>query len=77
MTTVEIKIGIQHIGREVGLETNEDADAVVKQVETALTKGTLLDLTDVNGRRVLVPGERIAYLEIGDDSSRRVGFGAS
>jgi hypothetical protein len=32
-------------------------------------------LTDERGRRVLVPADRLAYVEIGEQVERRVGFG--
>jgi hypothetical protein len=33
-------------------------------------------LTDEHGRKVLIPAERIAYVDIGEENARRVGFGA-
>jgi hypothetical protein len=46
-------------------------------VETALRgDDSVLSLTDERGRRVLVPAERLAYVEIGEPETRRVGFGA-
>ena len=35
---MEIKIGIQNIGREIVLESAQDADSVAKVVEEAITK---------------------------------------
>ena len=42
----------------------------------AVADDGLLSLTDERGRKVLVPASRIAYLEIGQEHVRRVGFGA-
>ena len=39
---MEIKIGIQNIGREIVLESAQDADTVATVVEEAITKGTEL-----------------------------------
>ena len=39
-------------------------------------KSGLLQLTDDKGRRVIVPADRLAYVEIGEVSIRKVGFGA-
>jgi hypothetical protein len=76
-TTVEIKIGIQHAGRELALETDLSADEVEKTVSAALSGKTgLLVLVDEKGRKVMVPSDRLAYVEIGEPSARRVGFGA-
>ena len=71
---MEIKIGIQNIGREIVLESAEDADAVATVVEEAITKGTELRLKDDKGRIIIVPGNALGYVEIGA-GVRRVGFG--
>lgn len=74
---MEVRIGVQHVSREVVLESTETAEAVSKKVAEALSKGTLLDLVDEKGRRIVVPADRIAYVEIAATEVRRVGFGAS
>jgi Protein of unknown function (DUF3107) len=74
---VEIKIGIQHAPRELALESELTAEEVETTVSAALTGKTgLLVLVDEKGRKVIVPADRLAYVEIGEPSSRRVGFGA-
>ncbi|MDQ0633238.1 hypothetical protein QFZ40_001147 [Arthrobacter pascens] len=72
---MEIKIGVQNIGREIVLESDEDADAVAKIVQEALTKGSELRLKDDKGRVIIVPGNALGYVEIGAEEARRVGFG--
>jgi hypothetical protein len=73
---VEVKIGVQHAPREIVIESRQSADEVQKAVETALGKNsTMLALEDEHGRRVLVPSDRVAYVEIGEQAGRRVGFG--
>jgi hypothetical protein len=73
---VEVKIGIQNVGREIVLESAQDADAVAKLVGEALSKGTELRLSDEKGRQVIIPGTALGYVEIGAEEVRRVGFGA-
>jgi hypothetical protein len=74
---VEVKIGVQHTPREIVLESGLSAEEVESAVGEALSgKAKLLSLTDDKGRKVLVPADRIAYVEIGEPSARRVGFGA-
>jgi len=74
---VEIKIGVQHAARELSLESELSAEEVEKAVSAALTgKSGLLVLADDKGRKVMVPAERLAYVEIGEPTARRVGFGA-
>ena len=36
----------------------------------------MLTLVDEKGRRVLVPADKLAYVEIAEAEQRRVGFGA-
>ena len=81
MNHVDVRIGVVQTPREIEVELPEgtDADALSAQVEKALKgdKGGVLWLVDRRGRKVGVPAERIAYIEVnvaGDD--RRVGFGA-
>ncbi|KUM36000.1 DUF3107 domain-containing protein [Arthrobacter sp. EpRS71] len=73
---MEVKIGIQNVGREIVLESSLDADAVAKIVAEAVTKGSELRLTDDKGRQIIVPGNVLGYVEIGAEETRRVGFGA-
>jgi hypothetical protein len=74
---VEIKIGVQHTNRELVLESAQSGDSVEKVVAEALTGDQrLLVLTDEKGRRVVVPTDKLAYVEIGAESGHRVGFGA-
>ena len=73
---MEIKIGIQHASRELVLETDESAETVEKKVGKAVGDGDLLSLRDTKGRLVLVPADKLAYVEIAESEQRRVGFGA-
>ncbi|PYI37150.1 DUF3107 domain-containing protein [Arthrobacter psychrolactophilus] len=71
---MEIKIGIQNIGREIVLESDQTADDVAALVSEALTKGTTLTLKDEKGRVVIVPGNVLGYVELGGEKPRSVGF---
>lgn len=73
---MEVRIGIQQSAREIVLESTQTPDQVTKAVTAALSGG-VLDLTDEKGRRVLVPGEKLAYVEIGASEARKVGFGGA
>ena len=73
---MEIKIGITNIAREVTFETDATPDEVAQKVREAVAESSLLDLTDDKGRRILVPGERLGYVDLGSPSARAVGFGA-
>jgi hypothetical protein len=73
---VEIKVGIQYVNREVVVETDESSADVEKAFAAAVSDGAVLTLTDNRGRRVMIPGDKIAYLELGEENARRVGFGS-
>jgi hypothetical protein len=72
---VEIKVGIQHVAREITVETEETAAEVEKNLLKALADDTILTLTDAKGRKVLVPVDKIAYVDLGQEHVRPVGFG--
>jgi hypothetical protein len=72
---VEIRIGIANTGRELSFETNESADAVKKSVASALdSAATHLTFVDDRGSSYIVPTAGLAYIEIGTEETRRVGF---
>jgi hypothetical protein len=73
---VEVKIGVQYAMRELALESNQTPEEIEKAVADAVKSGSLLTLVDERGRRVVVPADRLAYIEIGESGERRVGFGA-
>jgi hypothetical protein len=64
---------------EIDLADGVEADAVAKDVETSLAAGSkVLWLIDRRGRRVGIPADKIAYVEVGADlGERRVGFSAA
>ncbi|AQA13915.1 DUF3107 domain-containing protein [Streptomyces samsunensis] len=75
---VEVKIGVQHAPREITLESGQSAEEVERLVAEALGgKAQVLTLEDDHGRKVLVPADRLAYIEIGEPTARKVGFGAA
>jgi hypothetical protein len=71
---MEVKIGVQHAPREVVLETNATVDEIEKQVADAVKNQGTLAIDDVRGRRIVVPGDKIAYVEIGGGVAGQVGF---
>ena len=76
---MEIRIGVVYTARELNLETDDSVDTVTATVESTISAGDgVLWLTDKKGRRVGVPVDKIAYVEIvADAGGRKVGFGAS
>jgi hypothetical protein len=75
---VEIKVGIQHVNREIVVETNTSASDIERAFENAIdgNGSSVFTLTDERGRKVLIPADRIGYLDIGEENARHVGFGS-
>ena len=73
---MEIKIGVQDTPREVSLDSNDTSESVIAAVEAAVASGGILSLVDDRGRTVMVPGTKIAYVEVGATTKGRVGFGS-
>ena len=71
---MEVKIGVQNVTRELTIDTTLDSDGVEAAVSAALEKGGVLALTDTKGRRVVVPGEKLAYVDISTSVTGQVGF---
>ncbi len=71
---MEVKIGVQHATREIVIDSAEDAAAVEKAVADALSSGGLLTLVDSRQRRVIIPADRLTFVEIGNPSAGHVGF---
>jgi len=74
---VEVKVGIQMAPRELVVETAASPDEVEQALAIALADGTLFVLNDSKGRTLLVPSAKIAYVELGTEEQRKIGFGAS
>jgi hypothetical protein len=80
---VEITIGVRDIARELSIEVSGDADDLASEVSAALAKAATgdaaatLDLLDTKGNRLIVPVAALAYVQIGAQEPRRVGFGTA
>lgn len=72
---MEVKVGIQHIARELTVETDETAEAVEQAFTSALADDSLFTLADSKGGRTLIRAASVAYLDLGKEHARRVGFG--
>jgi len=75
---MEVRIGVVYTARELSLETDDSVETVSAAIESALSKGdALLWLTDTKGRRIGVPVDKIAFVEVAADAGgHKVGFGA-
>jgi hypothetical protein len=71
---VEVKIGVQYAPRELVMESAQTPAEIEQIVADALAGDGTLSLTDEKGRRVIVPVNKVAYVEIAESSPRSVGF---
>ncbi|GAA3682624.1 DUF3107 domain-containing protein [Nonomuraea antimicrobica] len=76
---MEIKIGVRSVHRELVVETDLSAEQVEEEIRNALSvdRGGVFALTDVKGRRIVVPVAALGFIEIGEDEARPVGFGGT
>ncbi len=74
---MEVKIGIQSVPRELVVETDTPGDEIERQLASALADGphSVFTLAMAKGGKILVPADKIAYVEFGAPEARRVGFG--
>jgi hypothetical protein len=72
---VEVKIGIQNAPRELVVDTDATAGDIERGLSTALADGGVFSVPDEKGGKILIPADKIAYIELGSAEPRRIGFG--
>lgn len=72
--TIEVKIGIQNVARELTVETDDSNETVSSALATALQNDGVFSLIDTKGKVTLVPAAKLAYVEIGRSTVGQVGF---
>ena len=73
---MEVKIGIQSIPREIVVDTTVSQAEVERLLTAAVADGGLFVLPDDRGGKVMVPADKIGYVEFSGNGQRRVGFGS-
>jgi len=73
---VQVRISITNVNSDLNFESELGAAEIQSAVNAALKSGDALTLGDIRGRVVMVPADKIGYVEIGEQTDRRVGFGA-
>ena len=73
---MEVKIGIQMAPRELLIETSMSAEELQQALTAAVAENKIFVVTDKRGGTVLVPGAKIAYVELDQAEPRRIGFGS-
>lgn len=72
---MQVKIGVQNVAREIIFESDASTKDIKARVADALEKNSILELTDDKGATIIVPAAQLAYIELGAESKRRIGFG--
>lgn len=74
---MEVKIGVQSVPRELVVETETSAAELERELSAALGngEGAIFTLAVAKGGKVLIPADKIAYVELGQGEGRRIGFG--
>lgn len=73
---MEVKIGISDSPRELIVNSEQTPDEVTELVSAAIGDDAsgVLALVDDKGRKFLIQASKIAYVEIGQADTRKVGF---
>jgi len=72
---VEVKIGVQHASRELVIDSELSSEDVEAAVSKAMSSDDgVLVLADSKGRKVIVPADKLGYVEVGSPTVGQVGF---
>jgi len=69
------RITISNVTSDLNFESALGAEQIQSAVNAALKSGDALVLEDIRGRVMMVPADKIGFVEIGEQTDRRVGFG--
>ena len=72
----EVRIAVTYVSGDLTFESPLSSADILSAVTAALASGKPLELTDIRGHEIIVPADKIAFVEVGDPAARRVGFGA-
>jgi osmotically-inducible protein OsmY len=72
---VQVRITVANVNSDINFESSLSAADIQSAVNAALKSGDALTLEDIRGRVVMVPADKIGFVEIGEQTDRRVGFG--
>lgn len=72
---MEVRIGVRDNGAALSFESTMSAKDLAAKISSAIKANeALVELTDEKGKTILIPTSSIAFVEIGADQGRRVGF---
>jgi hypothetical protein len=72
---VQVRISVANVNSDLNFESALGSSEIQSAVNAAIKSGDALTLEDIRGRVVIVPADKIGFVEIGEQTDRRVGFG--
>ncbi len=72
----EVRIAVTYVSGDLTFESPMSPADIRTAVAASLSSGKPLELTDIRGHEIIVPADKIAFVEVGNSAARRVGFGA-
>ena len=73
----EVRIAVTRVANDITFDSALSTVEIKSAVTEALLSGKPLTLSDARGHEIIVPTDKIGYVEVGEPASRRVGFGAA
>ncbi len=73
----EVRIAVTRVTSDLVFESAMSTSEIKSAVTASLASGNPLTLSDIRGHEIIVPSDKIGFVQVGDPSSRRVGFGAA
>jgi hypothetical protein len=72
--SVEVRVWVQGAAKEIIVTVDSPTADVSQSARDAMSTGTIMTLSDKSGRTVVLAGDRVAAIEVGAQTERRVGF---
>lgn len=72
---MEVRIGVQNITHDIVFESDSEPADLADVITGAWASDEMITLHDAKGRRILIPSDKIAYIELGPPTRGQVGFG--
>lgn len=75
MATTKVHLGVVFSAKELELEVEGEADEVLESLAGAISTGEkIVRVTDSKGKTVVVPTDKLTYVEV-EDGSKSGGIG--
>lgn len=72
---MEIRIGLVHSPAVLAFESDAEPDEIAEAITAGWANGELVSLMDKKGSRIMVPTDKITFVELGASTRGKVGFG--